>query len=113
MSKNVRRLYVRRSKPSDYAIGFRMAIRLEFYRQKGRPFYVIVRRGGSGEVLEVGPIKRDLRQMFFSRLTIFRRRWTKRRKRRELMSEVGGFRVRASVSVAEPRASVVIKGVSK
>lgn len=45
------RPYIRRHRRGDRSMSFRVAFRLAFYEQLGRPFYVMVQRGFSRDVM--------------------------------------------------------------
>lgn len=54
------RPYIRRANGREMATTMRMAVRLAFYRTRGRPFYVMVQRGFPSLVLECQGTRREL-----------------------------------------------------
>lgn len=54
--------YVRRANGRETGETLRMAIRLAFYNQRGRPFFVMVQHGFPNNAIECGATKRDVQQ---------------------------------------------------
>jgi len=54
--------YVRRANGRERTESFRMAIRLAFYRELRRPFFVMVQRGWPNLVMECGPTSAEVKQ---------------------------------------------------
>jgi len=52
--------YARLANGSERSESFRIAFRLAFYQELGKPFYVLVQRGFPNLAIEVGSSKRDV-----------------------------------------------------
>lgn len=55
--------YVRRANGKERSESFRTAIRLAFYRELGKPFWVMVQRGWPNLAIECGATAADVRGM--------------------------------------------------
>lgn len=73
------RPYIRRARGDEHTNNWRIAIRLGYYRLRGKPFFVMVQHGFPRLVMEVMGTKRELKQSPFpvarGRKTF--RRWSK------------------------------------
>lgn len=83
------RPYVRRANGRERPNSLRVAMLLEFYRRKKRPFYVMVQRGFPNLVIECGATRRDLEQ---SVLPVFAGMMTFRRWSRQMMERAAGMK---------------------
>jgi hypothetical protein len=54
--------YIRRANGREKAESLRIAFRLAFYQEMGRPFYVMVQRGWPNLAIAVGKSKRELKR---------------------------------------------------
>lgn len=74
------RPYVRRANGRARGDSLRTALRLAFYRERGRPFYVMVQHGVPNNVIGVGATRRDLERsplpVAVGKMTF--RRWSRR-----------------------------------
>ena len=52
--------YARLANGSERSESMRIAFRLAFYQERGKPFYVLVQRGFPNLAIEVGSSKRDV-----------------------------------------------------
>jgi hypothetical protein len=54
--------YVRRATGRERSGSFRVAFRLAFYQEMGKPYYVLVQRGFTNLAIEVGPTRREVQR---------------------------------------------------
>ena len=65
MLKHTRyRPYIRRANGRERSESWRCALRLAFYQQRGKPFFVAVQRGFPRNVFAVGPSRKQLLDSF-------------------------------------------------
>lgn len=62
MPRNKYKPYVRRANGKEHTSSWRVAFRLAFYQESGRPYYVMVQRGWPNMAIEVGASKREVQQ---------------------------------------------------
>jgi hypothetical protein len=59
-NRNLYRPYIRRANGREISESLAGAVRLAFYRFRGRPFYVLVQRGFPRHALAVGPSRASI-----------------------------------------------------
>jgi hypothetical protein len=74
--------YIRRANGKERSEDLRTAIRLAFYQQLRRPFYVMVQRGYPRHVMAVGASRHDIAKSLLGARVGGFKAWSKRVQRR-------------------------------